>query len=419
MKLVYHLFKRGKYFYSEDSRTKKQKSLHTEDRSEAERILSAKNEAANNSQLSQAIGMAYLTASDPEMSTRTWSDVIAFVQKRGKQTTQDRYRRALNRSAFNSIRQKAIAKTLSADFLKVLSDEKQSTNHYLKILHGAALGLGWIVKPILAPKCWPKIIPKPKRAITLSEHSKIIDLENSPERRFYYEILWETGASQSDAAFLSSENIDWINRTIVFCRQKNGQQAIITIGMSLKRILEQLPNCGPLFPKLISRSSTDRAAEFSRRCNVAKIKGISLHSYRYAWAERAFRVGYPERFAQAALGHGSRSIHHAYARRAQVICPALEEYQDRVTLKQCEKCSYGSVNFLSSPCIFLFPQKTHVEAFRFEINSRSKMDLLKRLGFWPTATIYRLGFPAKSDPSSTTLIRRQRQNHTAQFAMLS
>lgn len=331
MKPVHQLFKRGKYFYSQDSRTKKQKSLHTEDRFEAERILSAKNEAANNSQLSQAIGMAYLTASDPEISTRTWSDVIAFVQKRGKQTTQDRCRRALNRSAFNSIRQKRLVETVSSDFLKVLSDGKQSTNHYLKILHGAALGLGWIVKPILAPKCWPKIIPKPKRAITLSEHSKIIDLENSPERRLYYEILWETGASQSDAAFLSNENIDWINRTLVFCRQKNGQQATITIGLSLERILKRLPRCGPLFPKLISQSSSDRAAEFYRRCNVAKLEGVSLHSYRYAWAERAFRVGYPERFAQAALGHGCRSIHHAYSRGAKVVCPALEEYQNRVT----------------------------------------------------------------------------------------
>jgi integrase len=330
MKPVYHLFKRGKYFYSEDSRNKQQKSLHTADRSEAERILIAKNEAANNSQFSQAIGMAYLTAIDPEMSTRTWTDVMAFVQKRGKQTTQDRCRRALNRSAFDSIRHKTIVQTSSSDFLKVLADKKQSTNHYLKILHSAALGLGWIIKPILAPKCWPKIIPKPKRAITWSEHLKIIELENSPERRLYYEILWETGASQSDAARLSDENIDWTNRTIVFCRQKTGQQAIITIGFSLEKILKQLPGCGPLFPKLILLSSTDRAAEFNRRCNVAKIQGVSLHSYRYAWAERAFRLGYPERFAQAALGHGSRSIHHAYALRAQVICPALEEYQDRV-----------------------------------------------------------------------------------------
>jgi len=32
-------------------------------------------------------------------------------------------------------------------------------------------------------------------------------------------------------------------------------------------------------------------------------KGITLHSYRYAFAERAYASGYNEHFAQAALGH--------------------------------------------------------------------------------------------------------------------
>jgi hypothetical protein len=31
-----------------------------------------------------------------------------------------------------------------------------------------------------------------------------------------------------------------------------------------------------------------------------KIEGVTLHSYRDAWAERALRCGYPERFAQQA-----------------------------------------------------------------------------------------------------------------------
>jgi|ERR1035437_1161181 hypothetical protein len=32
------------------------------------------------------------------------------------------------------------------------------------------------------------------------------------------------------------------------------------------------------------------------------VSGVSLHSYRYAWAERALKCGFPERFAQQALG---------------------------------------------------------------------------------------------------------------------
>ncbi len=52
-----------------------------------------------------------------------------------------------------------------------------------------------------------------------------------------------------------------------------------------------------------------------------------MHSYRYAWAERAKTAGYPERFAQLALGHNSKAVHRAYARQAKVTLPPLEEYE--------------------------------------------------------------------------------------------
>lgn len=52
-----------------------------------------------------------------------------------------------------------------------------------------------------------------------------------------------------------------------------------------------------------------------------------MHSYRYAWAERAKVAGYPERFAQLALGHNSKAVHRAYAKRAQVTLPPLEDYE--------------------------------------------------------------------------------------------
>jgi len=52
-----------------------------------------------------------------------------------------------------------------------------------------------------------------------------------------------------------------------------------------------------------------------------------LHSYRHAWAQRAKACGYPQRFAQEALGHGSRAIHEAYARGAIVVCLPLDAYE--------------------------------------------------------------------------------------------
>ena len=57
------------------------------------------------------------------------------------------------------------------------------------------------------------------------------------------------------------------------------------------------------------------------------IHGVSLHSSRYAWAERAKQCGYPERFAQEALGHNSKAVHRANARRAQMKQPSLESYE--------------------------------------------------------------------------------------------
>ena len=54
---------------------------------------------------------------------------------------------------------------------------------------------------------------------------------------------------------------------------------------------------------------------------------MTLHSYRYAWAERARTCGFPERFAQEALGHGSKAVHRAYAKKAKVLIPPLEDYE--------------------------------------------------------------------------------------------
>jgi integrase len=95
----------------------------------------------------------------------------------------------------------------------------------------------------------------------------------------------------------------------------------------LAEILRDLPGSGPLFPYLRTVRSGDRATEFHQRCAGLGIKGVTLHSYRYAWAERAKKAGYPERFAQEALGHNSKAMHRAYARRAQVELPPLSEFE--------------------------------------------------------------------------------------------
>ncbi|MGE3310922.1 MAG: hypothetical protein AB7O66_13210, partial [Limisphaerales bacterium] len=71
------------------------------------------------------------------------------------------------------------------------------------------------------------------------------------------------------------------------------------------------------------------------------IRGVSLHSYRYAWAERAKTAGYPECFAQEALGHNSKAVHRAYARNAQVTLPSLEEFEARGEERKVVPVGFG------------------------------------------------------------------------------
>ena len=143
-------------------------------------------------------------------------------------------------------------------------------------------------------------------------------------------MLYETGAAQTDAANLTAEDIDWENGVLVYRRKKLGpfsEPCRLTIGPKLKSLLQSLPTAGDLFPNIKGASGNHRSAEFRRRCRVAGITGISLHSYRHAWAHRAKACGYPQRFAQVALGHNSRAVHEAYAKGALVILPALDEYE--------------------------------------------------------------------------------------------
>src|SRR5262249_40120062 len=133
--------------------------------------------------------------------------------------------------------------------------------------------------------------------------------------------------AQSDIAFLEASNIDRENRVISYTRKKTGSIALIRFDDEMAEILNLLPAHGPLFPYLRRVRAGDRATKFKQRCQSLGIRGVSLHSYRYAWAERAKKAGYPERFAQEALGHNSKAVHRAYARQAQVELPSLGEFE--------------------------------------------------------------------------------------------
>jgi hypothetical protein len=73
-----------------------------------------------------------------------------------------------------------------------------------------------------------------------------------------------------------------------------------------------------------------------RRCDAVCVSAWRLLNYQLpgtrfiATEEQVNKLsGYPERFAQEALGHNSKAVHRAYARKAIVELPPLSEFERR------------------------------------------------------------------------------------------
>ena len=340
MKNPFRLYRRKKgVFYAEDcsgART----SLGTKDRAEAQKLLQAKNETAFQPAFNREMAKVYLKAQDPEFCNRTWQDVATLVDAAYEGATKKRFAKFAKSAPMGALKKIKLIDTTADDMLAVLTHERAgvSTNVQLRILHNRALDLGWLLHPALSRKAWPKLKYRKRRGITGEEHERILAVTKRQDFRLFLELLWETGGSQTDIASLRAEDVNWDNRRIFYERVKlerrDQGRACIAIGQKLEEILRQLPATGPLFPRLITQSEGTRSAIFWKRRRAAEVKvGIVLHSYRYAWAERAQRCGMPEREAMAHLGHGSKAVHRAYARAADRVTMPLEWYENQNTKK--------------------------------------------------------------------------------------
>jgi len=339
MKNRYRLFKRGwGVYYAFNNETGNSESLHTRDKEEATRLVHAMNEAGRMTAMSTQIARAYLTASDPEITKRTWrfvvEEIIKLKIKGAAGSTVGRWQNASKDKALESLFPMALLETRAGHILKAIEAGTVSTNVYLRRIHNFAVGMGWLPWPLVPKKMWPKVVYQPKRAITPGEHQKIIARERNPEKRDYYELLWHLAGAQSDVADLYAGDVDWSDWTIGYDRHKLKDRpatrikpAIIHFGEEVAEILNRRPKSGPLFPYLCTLPEKDRATEFHQRCRGLGIQGVTLHSYRYAWAERARKCGFPMRFAQEALGHNSKAVHAAYASKAEVKVPSLEAWE--------------------------------------------------------------------------------------------
>lgn len=128
---------------------------------------------------------------------------------------------------------------------------------------------------------------------------------------------------------MEAQDVNWEDRAIAFSRKKTGTRVLQFFDEETATVLASLPKEGPLFPYLRTVRAGDRATEFKQRCDGLQIKGVSLHRYRYAWAQRARKAGMPVRFAQEALGHNSKAVHQAYADLPEVKVPSLSDYEKR------------------------------------------------------------------------------------------
>jgi integrase len=321
-------------FYLQDKITGRQQSTRTKDDSAAKRLLAGKNQSVEQPMLNRSMAKAYLSAKSPELMERTWENVMDNYARSGVEATRERKERAFRSQPFARLRKVKLLDTEADHLFSVLEHKKagNAAHHYMRRIHNYALHLGWLLAPVMAEAAWPPVRKKHFEAITEWEHGQIVAKEGNLERKLYYKMLWETGGSQSDVASLHWDRVDKETKTIEFMRQKlEGRQeaglSCLCVGPRLQAILDQLPQVGFFFPKIRLELPKHRSAEFRRRCRTLKITGRVLHSYRYAWAQRARSAGMPEREAMNHLGHKSKAIHATYGQRASITTLPLAYYE--------------------------------------------------------------------------------------------
>ena len=232
----YWLYQRNGTFYVQDRSTGKQESLRTKDAKVAQRLFNAKNQAAEQPALNLSLAKAYLSVKSPEMAKRTWREVMEEIERSYQGPTLVRWRKVMISAPFQSLKGRPLLETESDQFLKVLRHEAAgvSTNVQLRILHNRALALGWLLTPVLPRAAWPKIRYGKKRAITWEEHQRIVqrerEVEVDHENRLFYEMLWETGGSQSDIACLNNDDIDPVEGRICYRRKKRERASLQQCG---------------------------------------------------------------------------------------------------------------------------------------------------------------------------------------------
>lgn len=314
-------------YYAHNKITGQRQTLKTRDKVRATEMLNAMNADDSDREHAEAMSEIYQRKAGRIVSKVTWAQAMeecaALAGK--KESTRVRHREAFRGKDFNPLRSMTINQTHSDHFRLVAKCGKPSVNKYLRKLQNFAIEQGMMTTPILAPRVMRVEKKKETRAITREEYLRLLETEQNSERKLFYKMLWATGAAQFDGANLRAENFSRETGMLVYKRQKTGCECRLRFNGNIQTLLDVLPEEGFLFPRIQKQLTRDRSSEFHRRCRTkaVNIEGVTLHSFRYSMAERLAEAGFTIRQAQAALGHRSEAIAHAYAKHASIDCPAL------------------------------------------------------------------------------------------------
>ena len=274
-KLVFRA-ERNTWVAREKGGKRRRMNLNTADEATAELLLKKKLGLVNTPQENLEhlmLGKAHLNLSNPELTEHTFEKLFKrwHSAKHLEESTKDRRKGEVKRSIFALVKNYKLCDPRAKAIIEANVDELGIfARESLGELQRLAQSLGWLQTQFVTPALI-KVSAKERRktrAITREEHEAFVAHEraaaNRPnakygtERADYYELLFLTGAAQSDGANLTSDNVDWKAKELVFARAKTGERCAIAIAGSLEALLKRLPKKGPLFPDC--PSSTSRSA---------------------------------------------------------------------------------------------------------------------------------------------------------------
>ena len=292
MKNRFILFRRAGVFYYEDTTTGKQLSLRTKIESEAQTLLHAKNESVRQPALNLHIAKAYLAGTDSAMTTRTWPQAIDSLIGTKEGANQHRWRTAAKDKALLPLLPHVIIETPR----RTVVARVESGHRFDQRLFA----------PVAQFLCGLELV-----AVALDSQAAMAGRQIQGEARYHpggtpedprrrgepgaeklLSVVLALGRSQGDLASLKGEDVNWTAGTVSFFRHKTGTPVMVHLGKESLNLLKDLPGEGVLFPYLSSVRANDRATEFKSRCRQLGIQGVTLHGYRYAWAERAKTAGF-------------------------------------------------------------------------------------------------------------------------------